>query len=393
MPVNMDLLYLWKLLFTKSETGTGIFSYISYIALIYVIYNFLKEINIPIRQRLWTIFTISSFALLAIEIYTPCSDLFIGALILSGIYLYLKSVKYDSKRDLYFSSLAVMLAAGTKVTALIIFPSVLLIFAVINSLYKKEYTKKLLLNFIIYSTINFLVFSSYNYILNFIQFSNFITSQEQFELNKFRGGFKGYISNLIKYVFIIFDTSGMPFLNTFNGFITYIQSLVLSIFGLTDKSYTSNYFNPYFYFNKDMIITKSGLGLSGLIIFLPSLIRAIKRLIKHKTKQSIILGILGLSLIFNIIIFSGVMVFTGYNIRYLLTFAIIAVPICTYSYIQKNIIFKCFIYLILFIILLNIDSLYSIICIFSSCFILFSVTVSSFFLNISFGLYFLYNIS
>ncbi len=349
MPFNMDLLYLWKLLFTKSEIGTGIFSYISYIALIYVIYNFLKEINIPVRQRLWTIFTISSFALLTIEIYTPCSDLFIGALILSSIYLYLKAVKYNSRKDLYFSSLALMLSAGTKVTAFITFPAVLITFAVINNLYKKEDTKKFLLHFILFSIINFIIFSSYNYILNFIQFSNPLTTIPQKEIHKFRGGFKGYISNLIKYCFVIFDTSGMPFLNTFNGFITYIQSLVLSIFGLTDKSFTSNYFNPYYYFNKDMFITNTGLGVMGILVFLPSLIKSVKRLIKHKTKQSIILGTLTICLFLNIIIFSRAMVFSGYNIRYFLTFAIIAFPICAYSYIQKNKIFKYFIYLILFI--------------------------------------------
>ena len=45
---------------------------------------------------------------------------------------------------------------------------------------------------------------------------------------------------------------------------------------------------------------------------------------------------LALSLILNLLIFSRVMVFTQYNMRYLLTFVVIASPIVAYSYIKKN---------------------------------------------------------
>ncbi len=349
MPVNMELLYLWKLLFTKNETAIAVFSYISYLGLIYIIYNLLKEINFTVRQRLWSIFVLSSFALIAVEMYTPCADMFIGALILGGIYLYIKSVKYENKLALYFSSLAFALSAGTKTTAIIAIPSVLFILITITYVYRKGNIKKYFLLFSLYFFINFLIFASYNYILNIIQFLNPITSSEQMELNRFRGGFKGYISNIIKYSFAIFDTSGIKDYINFNGFITYIQSLTLGLFGITDRMYTSNFFLRYFKFDEKMSMMNSLLGFMGLFVFLPSLIKSLKRFFKHKTRQSIITGILALSLIFNILLFSRIMVFTGYNMRYILTFIIIAVPIIAYSYISKNKIFKYLLCFIMFI--------------------------------------------
>ena len=189
MPVNMDFLYTWKLLFTKSEMGTGIFPYVSFLTLIYTVYNFLKELNFSVRQRLWTIYVLASFPLIIVEMYTPCADMFIGTLILSAIYLYLKAIKYDTKIPLYFSSLAYALAVGTKTTAIIAFPSVFLILAVITLLYRKDKLKPYLFGFLIMLFTNFIIFSSYNYILNYIQYANFISPSNQYELHCFRGGF------------------------------------------------------------------------------------------------------------------------------------------------------------------------------------------------------------
>ncbi len=354
MPVNMEFLYIWKLLFTKNETGIAFFSYISFTGLVYIVYNLLKELNFSVRQRLWTIFVISSFALVAVEMYTPCADLFIGILILGGIYLYLKALKDDNKTAFYFSTLSFALAGGTKTTAIIAIPSVFFILCIITYLYKKGEVKKYLLKFCLIFLINFIIFASYNYILNIIQFMNPITSSEQMELNRFRGGFRGWLSNLIKYCFVIFDTSGIKDFINFNGFITYIQSLVLSLIGITDKTYTSNYFSRYFYFDEQMTIIRSFLGMSGLLIFLPSLIKSVKRLFKNKSKQSIILGTLSISLILNLLIFSRVMVFTGYNMRYILTFCVFAFPICVYSYIQRRKFFKYLLCFIMFIYLIGI---------------------------------------
>lgn len=355
MPVNMEFLYTWLLLFTKNETGSGIFAFIGYIGAISAIWGILKELAYTIRRRLWNIFVFSSFALIAIEMYTPSADLFIGGLILCGIYLFLKSVKYNNKTFLYFSTLSFALAAGTKTTAIIAIPSVFFIILTILFIYKKDNIKQYLLNFILLFFANFLIFSSYNYILNIIQFSNPISCNEQLLLNQFRGGFKGWLCNLIKYCFVIFDTSGIKDYINFNGFITYIQSLVLGLIGETDKSYTSAYFNRYFYFNPQMSITQTALGIVGLFAFLPSLIKSIKVYFRNKfSKRRTIMAILTMSLLFNIFLFSKIMVFTQFNMRYLLTFAVIASPVIAYSYIKKNNFYKVLLCIFMFIYLVSI---------------------------------------
>ncbi|MCD7780198.1 MAG: hypothetical protein LUH05_05950, partial [Candidatus Gastranaerophilales bacterium] len=351
MPVNMEFLYTWLLLFTKSEQGCAVFSYIGFLTAVYVLYNFIKETGFIVRRSLWSVFIFSSFALVSIEMYTPSADLFIGALILSCIYLYIKAVKYNDKTSLYFASLSYALAIGTKTTALIALPSVLILILIFTYLFKKDNFKRYILTFTGLFILNFLIFSSYNYILNIIQFSNPVSNSEQLLLNQFRGGFKGWLCNLIKYTFAIFDISGIPDFIKYNGFITYIQSLVLGLIGETDKSYTSPYFNRYFLFNSDFSFMSSARGIMGLFAFLPSMIKAVKKYIRNKTsKKSIIMAALVLSLILNIIIFARAMVFTQFNMRYLLTFVVIASPIIAYSYIyKKKSFFKIFMCIIMFI--------------------------------------------
>ncbi len=335
MPVNMEFLYTWVLLLRKEETGIAVFSYISFIAVIYLIYNFLKEIGFCVRKRLWSIFVFSSFVLISIQAYTPCSDMFIGSLILGSIYLFLISCKYNDKTALYFSALSYALAVGTKTTAIIAIPAVFILLFILGILYNKPNCKKLIFNFTVFFLINFFIFSSYNYILNFIQFSNPVSCSEQLLLNKFRGGIKGWLCNFTKYIFVIFDISGIKDITGYNEMITKFQDRVFTIFGETSKSYTSPYFGRYFGFNSDISILKSALGTMGLIALFPSVIMSFVNYFKHKkSKKAVVMVSLSLILLLNIIIFSGIMVYTSFNMRYLLTFVVISSPVLAYSYIN-----------------------------------------------------------
>ena len=345
MPVNMEFLYTWVLIFTKKAQGIALFSYISYLGAIYTIYNLLKEIGICIRRRLWAIFTFSSLALVSIMAYTPCADLFIGTLLLSGIYLFVIYLKQNDKVALYFSTLCCALAFGTKTTAIIAFLGVAILFAVLKYKHKKEDFIKTALTYIGFLALNFLIFSSYNYILNFLQFGNFISCPEQFYINKFQGGIKGYICTLIKYSFALFDCSGINNLEFYNTFITNFQTKVLALLGETPSSYMSEHFPKNFQFNEEMTALTSGLGAIGLLCFAPALIVSLVQ----KNNKKLILFILGLSFILNVLIFARVMVYTSYNLRYLLTFVVIASPLLALTYIKSNKnIFKLILFLLLF---------------------------------------------
>ncbi len=337
MPINSELTYMWVLLFLKNEIGIGIFPFIFYINAIYVIYNFLGELGFCRRKRLWSVFVFSSLALVYLESAIPISDLWVGSLLLTCIYLFFIAVKYNKSFLVYFSSLSIALAFGVKTTSIIATPSIFIILFLILYLYKKEKMKKYILYFGIFLFINFIIFSSYNYILNFVDFGNPISDSSQLLLNKFRGGIKGYLSNLIKYMFVMFDYSGVIDFIGIGKVIEGFQDKVLSIIGVSRNSYTSLYFTSYFSYNSALVIVNSFLGVVGLLTFYPSIIFAIYSYIKKKSsKRTILLVSLALSYIINILIFSRVMVFTKFNMRYLLAFVVIASPILVYTYIRKK---------------------------------------------------------
>ena len=291
------------------------------------------------------IFTFSSLALVSILAYTPCADIFIGTLILCGIYLFIIFLKENDKAAFYFSALSLALAMGTKTTAIIAIPSIAIVFGIITLKYKKEYFGKITFSYTGLLILNFLIFSSYNYILNFLEFGNFISCPEQFAINKFQGGIKGYICTLIKYFFVIFDFSGINNFDWYNNFISNIETKVLALINETSNSYMSKYFPKNFEFNEDVSALTSGLGAIGLLCFAPSLIISLNK----KTNKNLFLFAIGIAFIINVLIFARVMVYTSYNLRYLLTFIVISSPILALSYIKSNKnIFKWIIFFIMF---------------------------------------------
>lgn len=337
MPVNMEFLYTWYLMFNKIEFGLSIFPFLGFLLQLYVLYNFLGDLGFSRRKRLFSIFVVSSFIEFSLMSYIPCADLFIGALLLSTLYLFYIYLRNDSNIPLYFAALASALAFGTKTTSLIAFPSIFILLIVMGLLFNKQKLKKGILYFILFTFVNFMIFSSYNYFLNFIEFHNPISCNEQLLLNKFRGGFKGFICNLIRYIFMFFDSSGIKNIDLYNVYITKAMTKILAIIGEGPESYTSKLFKGYFEFNKSNEICHSGLGLVGVLAFIPAFIISIFKLFcKNASKKIRFLSALALSLVFNIVLFSRVMLYTQYNFRYLVTFICIASPIVVFVYIKSN---------------------------------------------------------
>lgn len=337
MPVNSEILYTWVFLFLKNEIGTGIFPYIFYINAVYVLYNLLGELGFCRRKRLWSVFVFSSFPLVYIESSIPGGDLWCGSLILTGIYLFLCACKYNKKIIYFFSALAYALAVGLKTTAIIAFPSVLILIIMFAYLYNKKKAKASVLRFLSFFFINFLVFSSYIYFLNWIDFNNPISDKSQLLLNSFRGGLKGYIFNLVHYIFIMFDFSGIPDFINLGILIEKMQNKFLALIGIGSFDYMSPFFPIPFRYNSEIGITKSLLGFIGILTFYPAIVYSLMFGIKRKlSRKSIILFLFAISYLFNILIFSRVMVYTKFNMRYLLTFVVIAAPILVYTYIRNN---------------------------------------------------------
>lgn len=330
MPINLELLYTWYFLFLKTERGITIFQFIGFISSIYILYNFLGDIGFCRRKRLYSVFILSSFVLIGIMAYTPYSDVFVGALLLSAIYLFYLNCKENDNSALYFSTLSFALAIGTKTTAIMATPAISILFLFIAHKYKSY---KIIKNYILFFILNFLIFSSFNYFQNLINYGNPVTTNSQYLLHQFRGGIKGYFANLIKYFFLIFDCSGIKSIDLYNNLVLFCEEKILNLFGMNLESYTSKYLAPIFVFNATVGATASCLGAMGLFALLPALIKSFKNGLKN---NKAIITIFALVLILNIIIYSKAMVYSKFNTRYLMTFIVISSPVLALSYIKSN---------------------------------------------------------
>jgi hypothetical protein len=338
MPINMDLLYTWHLMFTKNEQGIAVYSYISLLNIIYVVYHLLGELGFCRRKRLWSIYIICAFSIVGVMAYTPLADLYTGSLLLSSVYLFLIFCKNNTKSDLYFSALAFILACGTKSTALMAPISLCVIFYILLNHYKKENKTSVIILFSLFAVINFVIFSGYNYLLNFLQFSNPLSNKTHILLNQLRGGLTGYIYNLVNYVFYIFDLSGINNIDFYNEYVMKFRDVIFSLFPKDTSVYISPYYNEPYSFSSVYNPLYSALGAMGLLCFYPALIYCIFSKKRHSFKY-LFLFVIALLFIINILLFSSGMIYTKYNIRYLVTFFIISAPlvVCTYFKSNRNI--------------------------------------------------------
>ena len=340
MPVNMEFLYAWIFLFFKKETGTSIFSYISFINLLYVMYNLLGLFHVSIRRRIWGVISFSSFAIISHMISVPCADIFIGSLLLSGLYLFILYAKNNNLLLLFFSTLATVLAFGTKTTAMIAYPSIIFLMIIFLFLYKCSDKKKTAIYYFLFLMLNFLLFSSYNFILNFIQFANPLTSKDAYLVNHFYGGLKCYLFNLLNYFYLTFDFSGIENFDFYNNAITFLRNKTFIVFGISPVACCSKLFDSFYVFDSELSMTKSYLGALGLFLFFPSILISLRNCIFIKKSllrpNRVFLSIFAIAYIFNILLFSKVMIFTSSNSRYLVTFVCLVAPILCFSYIKSN---------------------------------------------------------
>ena len=78
MPINSEILYLWNLLFFKNDIGLYFISFIGYLTSIFCIYNILEYFRFSRRRILWSIFILSSFASVIVELSSIETDVLIA---------------------------------------------------------------------------------------------------------------------------------------------------------------------------------------------------------------------------------------------------------------------------------------------------------------------------
>ncbi len=345
MPVNFDILYMMHFIFLKTEKYTGIYSFTGYLGAIYVLYMFVKALGFSIRRALWCVLIFSSFSMVLLEAYIPCYELASGFLLISSLFLFFIHVKYDNKISIYFSSLALALAIGVKTIAIISLPALFFLFIVILFVYKSKKIKQTTLLYLLFFTLNFIIFSSYNYILNYIHFKNPVSSEELIILHSFFGGVRGWFCNFLRHLLMLFDTSGL-YIDFPSKIAEIFQYKILNFFGYSADDYLSASFPMEYKYMPQLSFYDSVLGICGLFVFIPSLIKAFIK--KKFNKKNIITAALSLAFFINLACLSGATVFMKYNNRFMIVFALLSAPVLLYSYSKKTNLYKIIICILIF---------------------------------------------
>ena len=328
MPINSELVYTWIYALFKNDTVLGLLQFFSYFLVIFSGWKIMEIYEIDPKKRLWAIFIFSSLAGVISQMSSTQTDLTTGALIAVSFYLVLSYKKQKLISELFFASLAMALAMGTKSTGVIASLPLLIYYSI---LLKKDFLKYFGL-----LILNFIIFSSYNYILNFINYGNFLGATTALNGHMFWGGIKGFFANFIRYIFQFFDFSGFTLGFYINKYLLYMQSFVISLFS-PNVHIGENV--PLDFTNISMTEQLLGFGILGFTIFLPSSIAA------FFDKKIRIFSILFWS---QIIVLSFSIAYMIYSIRFIVTFMCLAIPIFTVSYIRKMNIVKFFIILFCF---------------------------------------------
>ncbi len=332
LPINSEILYSWVLLFIKKDVFLGFFSFVGYLLSIISVYNILGYLGYCVRKRLWVIFILSSFASLIVQVSGTETDIIVVGLVISSIFLFWNALKTGNKTPVFMSALAYAMAIGTKTTSILMIPGVGLFMLALCAHFKKYKPFGWFLGF---GLVNFLIFSSYNYILNFLQFSNFMGSQSIIVVTKNYYGIKGLLASFIKYIFMFFDFTGFRWADYLNPHIQHIRNLTLNALHLNsvkDGLYTT----PYIV-NRSLLEPVMGSGVLGFLVYLPCLIIALlKPILNPKSTKTRFIFAFAFLFIINLLAISYTLVYMSFSVRFIMSFMVLSSPVLVYSYLSKK---------------------------------------------------------
>ncbi len=335
MPINSEILYTWVLAFLKNDWGLGFFSFTGYAMSVISLWGILDLFGFCTRKKLWSVFIISSFASVIAEASSAETDVIIAGLTLSAVLFYLYSLKERKNSPIFFSALAYALAIGTKSPAVMAFPGLMLLFLYFSIRKMGKEGFKPVAAFIGLLFINFILFAGYNYFLNLINYGNPLSSPASYEYHRFYGGFKAYIANFIRYIFMMFDFSGFRY-SEYVG--KYILSLKFMIFDLLHIPHNLGVIlSDGNKVNNGLIDVKMGAGILGFLLFLPGVVVSIiLGLIKRSSEKIRSLMPFGWLFLINLLVLSGTVGYMVFSVRFLTYFILLSSPVLVLTYYKKN---------------------------------------------------------
>lgn len=336
-PINSEILYSWIFLLLKKDVCIRSFSFISYMLYILSLYGLMGEFTASLRRKLWVVFIVSSFTAVITYISSNDTTIMVSALILASIYLLLGALKCKKNSILlYMSSLALAISVGVKTSALFVLPALVIWYFVLGWRFREKSYRINFWKFSLYFIINVILFASYNYVLNFINYGSVISIPSLTYSHQNQLGIKGFVFNLLNYIMmsVTYPEYG-KFINL-SSFLGHLQSDLFKLFGggFLIGRYSNSYIGTY------LIADRVGLGIGGVIVFLPCLFISFARLFRKSFNKSFLLNSFPLLFFIPFILMTYSLAYMSFNIRFIVTFALIAMPVIYYSYHKKLTVYK-----------------------------------------------------
>ena len=351
-PINSEILYMWVLLFTKKQLFFGAFTFVGYLMFLISGYKIFRYIGYSMRRTLWTFIIISSFASVVVMLSGTETDLIISGLVMTSIYLFVYALREKSDNTaLFMAAMAYALAIGVKTPAIICIPAVGGLFMYLSFKYKDKYS---LIKLIGFGILNFILFSSYNYVLNFIDYGNFMGEPGVILAHKNIWGFKGACANFIKHMFLLVDFSGIKLFKL--NFDTYMQleKNVIAFFNLSDIP--EGMHSGKYYFNTTLIEPGVGCGILSFLLILPCWFISLIVPIFSRSRFTKYQFIFALIFLTNVIVLSYIIVFMTFSTRFITSFVLISAPMLACSYFKSNKNFVKILYILIAVLYLTVIS-------------------------------------
>jgi hypothetical protein len=339
-PINSEILILWSMVFLKRDYLAQMPEYLSYIGCLIILFGFMSYIKISTRRILWAIFILASLPSIILESMSSQTNLIIAFLLLSSLYLFIYGVKERHKISMIFSAIAYSIALGTKSTAFLFLPVFALIFILISINERKRDFYKPILIFSASIIPAFIILASFNFILNFIDYGSPFSPPAFMQQHSPGFSFKGFITNIIKYLILFVDFSGIKHIDVINSLIIGFKDNILHVLGLNTNEGLA--FNDFKITNFLIHENYSMYGILGFVLFLPLIIKAMTKTKLNKNK-SFIISLSGLIFIGFLLSISSLMGFCLWFNRFFLSAIILSSPVFIFSYCKKYTAWKIFI--------------------------------------------------
>ena len=329
-PINSELLYSWLFLFLKKDLWLGIFNFCGVILYIVSLFGIMSELTESLRKKLWVILISLSFPFVLVRFTAVETSLIIAALVMTSIYLYMQFMKNKKFSTCLMSSLSMALVVGTKTSVLLMMPALVLWFLWYSWFSYREDFYKPFIKYCVCFVVMFLLFASYNYILNFFNYGNFISAGNIATSHANTDGILSIPSNLYRYIFDFFAMPEYQWSSILSSNILKLRDFVLtSLDANIGLGYTSALYKhvPYTVSSAD-----SAFGFFGILMMLPLLIYSVYNGFVSKNKKTLIITSFVWIFLLSVFIMAYKLAFMSFNVRFFTTFAMITVPIISFTY-------------------------------------------------------------